>query len=78
MTNERAQTELPSLKACPFCGGDGRVFENPWEDGTWEAQCQTCEGGPAHRMSEAEAIIAWNRRTPSPETPVSGDERSGA
>jgi ribosomal protein L37AE/L43A len=51
-----------ALLPCPFCGGTSLTV---YADGVWCEQCS------AHHdvdpPSEAEAIAAWNRRTPSRE-----------
>ena len=50
--------EAPVLKACPFCGGEGRVKAG---DSAW-VQCATCHGGSGVFDTEAAAIAAWNKR----------------
>ena len=59
------------LKACPFCGGQGRL-EQEYEEG-WHVECISCEArtreffsgemtAEALEASCVEAIAAWNRR----------------
>jgi Lar family restriction alleviation protein len=78
MTNERAQTELASLKGCPFCGGEANLVhdERGHQYPTWYVICPPCDlirDQAFGCATKEEAIAAWNTRTPSPETPVSGD-----
>ena len=60
-----------TLKPCPFCGGEAEVIEAYG----WLVQCTSCfasvgqnctEGGflAGDYQTEAEAIAAWNTRTP--------------
>ena len=55
--------EHEALKPCPFCGGEASPVQHFW----WTVQCKTCGGaeGPGAE-SQAEAIAAWNTRTPDP------------
>lgn len=54
------------LKNCPFCGGIAKVCEGPnhrW----WGTICDDCGVWRDDRHgTQAEAIAAWNRRTPDP------------
>lgn len=52
------------LKPCPWCGSDKIVFGG--SPGHMYLSCIGCNAeGPYGDFSEAEAIAAWNRRTPS-------------
>lgn len=56
-----------ALAACPFCGGRGITHRNGLTS-RWAVSCVSCDCKP--RLSgfdntEAEAIAAWNRRTPA-------------
>lgn len=69
----------PALLPCPFCGGEAVLTEHPPHEhgpimkrimpdfpdhaGSWDASCANCDCGHL-RDTEAEAIAAWNRRTP--------------
>ena len=55
------------LKPCPFCGGDAEIWRARGERTVWVG----CMGWCSVLVSEeyktdAEAVAAWNRRTPSP------------
>ncbi|MFZ2650245.1 MAG: Lar family restriction alleviation protein [Burkholderiaceae bacterium] len=54
---------VTALEPCPFCGG---VAHTTFSGGYWVARCQPgCQAeGPIHE-TEAVAIRAWNRRTPT-------------
>ena len=57
------------LLNCPFCGaGDGDLmltFTRADGDAAWwSVECCQCDAEVTNVESEAEAIIAWNRRTP--------------
>lgn len=60
------------LKACPFCGGEAYTTDS---DNKWFVSCHDCyacvgegydaDAWPDHMFySKAEAIAAWNTRTP--------------
>lgn len=62
----------PELLPCPFCGARAEVEYNngmAW----WEAVCEgaTCHAGIIGEVTAADAIAAWNRRTPTPESEAS-------
>jgi Lar family restriction alleviation protein len=44
------------LKPCPFCGGKAQVNQ------TYIVSCQACRTFGDDYLTEAAAIIAWNRR----------------
>jgi len=51
------------LKQCPFCGGDGGVLS--YCQGEWHnVQCIECGMITSDELTKAEAIAAWNTRTP--------------
>lgn len=56
------------LKACPFCGGGAESYlENSCDccaQTSGVAYCQHCGAEQSHFRTEAEAIAAWNTRTP--------------
>lgn len=72
------KTEM--LKACPFCANETddrgygvlvcetRAGGHHW----WEVQCQQCEASGPAKDTEAEAIAAWNERTPRPDNALAG------
>lgn len=75
------------LLPCPFCGGEANIIEYPAHShspalvaaigipdhpGSWASECQRCGCGLIH-ATEAEAIAAWNRRTP----PASAKNETG-
>jgi Lar family restriction alleviation protein len=50
------------LKPCPFCGGSNvSTYE---VKGSYSTLCVGCGGEGPEEDSEAEAIAAWNRRSP--------------
>lgn len=60
MTDERIKE---ALKPCPFCGGEGEVFQGRYLHENW-AQCKKCHtqlGGTF--TSPINALKAWNTRT---------------
>ena len=79
-------TDTPELLPCPFCGGDAVVTAHeahehspilkrimpdlPDHAGSFDASCLSCDIGVL-RDTDAEAIAAWNRRTPA--TPAFND-----
>ncbi|WP_424140903.1 Lar family restriction alleviation protein, partial [Roseomonas chloroacetimidivorans] len=85
-----AETPTPReemvLASCPFCGGEafshaiephshGPVASfMPDHPGSGYVECMGCSAGIAE-ATEAEAIAAWNRRTPTPSAAV---EQAGA
>jgi len=55
--------EKEELLPCPFCGGDADFGTRPNERAWWSLHCSECTAyrcGP----TKAEAIAAWNTRTP--------------
>jgi Lar family restriction alleviation protein len=67
------QTELPSLKGCPFCGSDQVQISDNERGLMFNVHCGKCRArGPWERCA-GDAAHGWNTRTPSPETPVSDD-----
>ena len=58
------ENELPKIKPCPFCGGEGKTFIRDWDDGTQSLwiECQSCGAEAGHCGNEQEAIEAWNTR----------------
>lgn len=54
------------LEPCPFCGGDGKLFErhNPMSKWRHSVDCTstTCGASGPVEASKAEAIVAWNTR----------------
>lgn len=50
----------PEADSCPFCGRSAGL--NRW-GADWWVECGCGSSGP-HRWIVAEAIAAWNRRTP--------------
>ena len=52
----------PTLKACPFCGGAGRIIHDRQPPPLWRGQCKQCGAGLCGSPNETEAITAWNTR----------------
>lgn len=52
------------LKNCPFCGGEDVSVEWNVHNGLWHCICQKekCHCLGPRRLSENEAIHAWNSR----------------
>lgn len=55
------------LKPCPFCGGEGRINTRTFSDadadvGNSYIECIECGVETPWRLTESEAIAAWNRR----------------
>lgn len=62
-------TQKAQLKACPFCGGKASLFEREFTDheadyGNAYVWCETCLAENPYCQNAAEAIAAWNTRTP--------------
>lgn len=64
---------VTELKACPFCGGEAKLFqysEHEKSEDRWFARCDPCDliCDQAWDVPRAEAIAAWNTRAlePSP------------
>ena len=56
------------LENCPFCGAAGSLLPSSDHSTAWEGGCSNddCPIGPnVWELTEAEAIAAWNRRSPS-------------
>lgn len=52
-----------TLLPCPFCGDENPVVAREDADAFWLVGCTNCmTQGPA-KLTEAEAITAWNTRT---------------
>lgn len=69
MTCPTVNQNKPERLPCPFCGTDTELSVSDNGVGTFWVICDNikaekcgCEG--PYRGSEAEAITAWNRRTP--------------
>ena len=54
------------VKNCPFCGSDAEILES-WNH-TKLVQCTVCGCHTVHYANMLNALEAWNRRTPEPET----------
>jgi len=68
-TSSRSIVMSEKLKPCPFCGGEAETQVNGLAQSPfWEVVCDACDFCGPSGYSEAEAIIAWNRRIPSPST----------
>jgi Lar family restriction alleviation protein len=53
-----------AVMACPFCGGEGKIFGGH-NGGVATINCESCDAyGPPARGKDA-AISAWNRRVPA-------------
>ena len=55
------------LKPCPFCGGDGEMTAGGFGERQIRCANKHCDaglGGSCWQTTEADAISAWNRRTP--------------
>ena len=66
-----------NLLPCPFCGGGAVILRRTLGDGWGDlylATCQKCSAEGLGSSNEAEAIAAWNRRTPQPDA-LPGDMR---
>jgi Lar family restriction alleviation protein len=58
-----------TLKPCPFCGGPAKILAlGEGDDGVWAVECaarkQDGHFAGVHSEERADAIDAWNRRTP--------------
>lgn len=60
-----ADDVVERLRECPFCGGDSLGHGYEWPPMKGHVQCFDCDAFVT-ADSEAEAIAAWNRRSPSP------------
>ncbi len=58
------------LDPCPFCGGEARLSQGHWYEGSWvwptiyclDRKCGASKQAVEHPWSEDEAIAAWNIR----------------
>ena len=66
--NPNVTEERVSLKPCPFCGGEARLQSLPERFPSY-VDCSECDCAlePSDYQSDADAIAAWNTRTPDPE-----------
>jgi Lar family restriction alleviation protein len=54
-----------NLKACPFCGSsDVHIVKDNYGNSLWWVACYNCGAESKPHKSIAEAVEAWNRRTP--------------
>jgi Lar family restriction alleviation protein len=61
--NKRKDVVMESLlRKCPFCGGDGEVLGGTAKEPWYWAQCIGCGVSTIEFGTQAEAIIAWNKR----------------
>ena len=70
----------PTLKPCPFCGGEAELFAGGDEYELWaKVECAECNASIVEssdyidRDADAlidEAVAAWNRRAGEGETPT--------
>lgn len=60
------------LKVCPFCGGEASIAAMSLDSHLefWVLCAEGCGFYTPHYITEAEAVAAWNRRTPEPGTSV--------
>ena len=65
MKGDSAQAKTPKLKSCPFCGGSEAYISSNYMGESF-VRCPSCGaivyGSDNIRMSEKQAIEAWNRR----------------
>ena len=57
---------MAELKPCPFCGGEAHTYKN----NLWHVACERAHNGCVTMsafITEAEAVEAWNTRTPEQE-----------
>jgi len=65
---------MADLLPCPFCGGEPKLRTHRSGEDSMEAyvECPTCEVRTTYYEDSyapvADAVGAWNRRTPSPQT----------
>jgi Lar family restriction alleviation protein len=53
---------MKQLKPCPFCGGDGMLYDTS-QFGLFIAWCNNCGVDTDPYDTREEAIAAWNQRT---------------
>lgn len=70
---ERASMPTAALSAelapCPFCGSD--THEECYSD-MYQVACHKCKSSTGLYTSIADAITAWNRRSPTPKETTNG------
>lgn len=71
MASEEAR-KAEQLLPCPFCGGEasGEFFSQ----NAWSIFCDKCHASAAMCETKAEAIAAWNTRTPPKRVAMTLDE----
>lgn len=57
---------MSELKACPFCGTQPHLMDDPTDGGerAWWVECRECGALNAYFRTKGEAVAAWNRREP--------------
>jgi len=55
---------MDSLKPCPFCGGDAKMWQDPSHSSAWFCGCDDydCFGNMQWGEKKKNVIAAWNRR----------------
>ena len=61
-----APAAVEGLKPCPFCSGEFAPIVIPWKEQWSMGFCSGCSASGPVRMTEADAIAAWNIRAPDP------------
>lgn len=64
---------VEKLEPCPFCGGEAKLAKGYYRDQSWvwpriicrDSACGGSKQAIQHPWTEAEAIAAWNQRTPA-------------
>ena len=52
------------LRRCPFCGGEGELWNNKLTYRLYGVICEECDCMTPYFTTREEAIEAWNRRKP--------------
>jgi hypothetical protein len=65
MTTEAVATDAEKLGPCPFCGGNGRLYQRQNAAALWRVACENCDAGPSSDIGKDAAIKTWNTR-PAP------------